>query len=257
MYFKGTVSKVRVHEGQRVKKGEMLAEYRLSSEMVPGLKKRIAGVHIRDMEIQLTDFEKNLANLHRRGAELQQLAAQDLAPAQGLIQVEKEIQIAERQRASLVQKLRLEKDAFRDDLELLRENMGGTLKAVETGEPVRIVAPIAGQIIWIAPEMREDAELPPGTQAFMIGVMEPMLMRAQVHELEAVNISVGDLADVTFDSFPNRVFEAKVSRLSWAPLTPAVEQPTYYSLELSVANPDLDLREGLKGQVTLRKQIGR
>jgi hypothetical protein len=104
--------------------------------------------------------------------------------------------------------------------------------------------------------MREDAELPPGTQAFMIGVMDSMIMRAQVHELEAVKISVGDPADVTLDSFPNRVFEARVSRISWAPLTPAVEQPTYYGLELTVANPDLELREGLKGQVMLHKQNG-
>jgi hypothetical protein len=168
--------------------------------------------------------------------------------------VEREIQVAEKQRALLLQKLRFERDAYREDLEILRDAMGGSLKPIESSEPVRILAPIDGQVIWSAPEFREDAELPPGTQAFMIGVMDPMLMRAQVHELEAVKIAVGDLADVTFDSIPNRVFEARVLRVSWAPLTPAVEQPTYYSLELSVANPDLDLREGLKGQVSLHKQ---
>ncbi len=257
MHFKGTVGKLRVHEGMRVRKGEVLAEYRLSSEMVPGLKKRIAGVLIKDLENELANFDKNLASLQRRKKDLGLLTAQGLAPAEGLRQLEKEIEIAEAQGANLVKKLRLEREVFREDLDLLREYMGGTLRAVESGEPVGIVAPIAGQVIWIAPEMREGAELPPGTQVFTIGVMEPMLMRAQVHELEAVKISVGDLADVTFDSFPNRVFEARVTRVSWAPLTPAVEQPTYYSLELSVANPDQDLREGLKGQVTLRKQIGR
>jgi multidrug resistance efflux pump len=224
--------------------------------MIPGLKKRIAGVHLKDMEVQLADLEKGLNLLHTRRREFRQLAAQDLAPAQSLSQVEREIQIAEKQKLTLEQKFRLETEAFNEDQALLRENLGGTLKGVGTSESVRILAPISGQVIWIAPEMREDAELPPGTQAFMIGVMDSMIMRAQVHELEAVKISVGDPADVTLDSFPNRVFEARVSRISWAPLTPAVEQPTYYGLELTVANPDLELREGLKGQVMLHKQNG-
>ncbi len=257
MHFKGTVTNLHVQEGQRVKKGEVLAEYRLAPEMIPGLKKRIAGVHLKDMEIQLADLEKGLNLLHTRRRELRQLASQDLAPAQSLNQVEREIQIAEKQKLTLEQKFRLEREAFNEDQALLRENLGGTFRGVGTSESVQILAPISGQVIWIAPEMREDAELPPGSHVFTIGVMEPMIMRAQVHELEAVKISVGDPADVTLDSFPDRVFEARVSRISWAPLTPAVEQPTYYGLELSVANPDLELREGLKGQVMLRKQNGR
>jgi hypothetical protein len=58
---------------------------------------------------------------------------------------------------------------------------------------------------------------------------------------------------VSFESFPGKVFEAKVSRLSWSPATPALEQPTYYELELAVSNKDLVLREGMKGEATLRK----
>jgi multidrug resistance efflux pump len=253
MPLKGTVHRLWVRGGQLVKKGEVLASYRVSSDMVPGLKRRIAAVQLKDLEVLLSELDKSLTLLNGRKRELVQLAGKDLAPAQGLKQVDAEIQAAERHRAAVIEKLRIEKEVVRNDLDALREQMGGSLKGVDTQEPVRLVAPITGHVIWINPELREDAELPPGTAAFIVGVMDPMLMRAQVHEMEAVKLSVGDSAEVTFESLPNQIFKAEVSRLAWAPLTPALEQPSYYDLELTLPNPELTLREGMKGQVALQK----
>ncbi len=253
MPLKGTVHRLWVRGGQLVKKGEVLASYRVSSDMVPGLKRRIAAVQVKDLEVLLSELDKSLTLLNGRKRELVQLAGKDLAPAQGLKQVDAEIQAAERHRAAVIEKLRIEKEVVRNDLDALREQMGGSLKGVDTQEPVRLVAPITGHVIWINPELREDAELPPGTAAFIVGVMDPMLMRAQVHEMEAVKLSVGDSAEVTFESLPNQIFKAEVSRLAWAPLTPALEQPSYYDLELTLPNPELTLREGMKGQVALQK----
>lgn len=253
MHLKGTVSQLSVEVGRRVKQGEVLAGYRVSTDMVVGLKRRIAAVQVRDLEVALTELDKDLAALYGKRRELTQLAGQNLAPAEGLKQVEREVQAAEKHRSAIQEKLRIEKEIVRDDMEALREQMGGSLRAVQAGEPVNLIAPIAGHVIWINPDMRVGAELTSGTVAFVIGVMDPMLMKAQVHELEAVKISVGDLVDVTFESWPGRMFQAKVSRLSWSPVTPAVEQPSYYELELTVANPESTLREGLKGQATFRR----
>jgi multidrug resistance efflux pump len=253
MYLKGTVDQLRVQVGQRVKQGDVLATYRMSNDNLVALKRRIAGLPIRDWELALSDVEKNLAVLYAKQRELEQLADHKLAPSQGIQQVEREVQAAEKQRTTIQEKLRIEKDLFQDDLVVLREQMGGSLKAVQTREPVAVSSPVTGHLLWINPEFRTGAELPPGTHAFIIGVMEPMLMRAQVHEMDAVKIEVGDLADVSFESFPGKVFEAKVSRLSWAPMTPALEQPSYYELELTVSNKELVLREGMKGEATLRK----
>jgi hypothetical protein len=89
--------------------------------------------------------------------------------------------------------------------------------------------------------------------------MDPMLIRAQVYELEALQLNLGEAAEVTVESLPGRNFEAQVSRVSWAPVPPPVwvpagqEQPSYYEVELTVPNPDLVLKEGLKGRITLRR----
>ncbi|MCU0573330.1 MAG: efflux RND transporter periplasmic adaptor subunit [Syntrophobacteraceae bacterium] len=252
MPVKGTILRMLVEGGQPVGKGDVLATYRIAGDMLPGLKRRIAAVQVKDLELGLSEIEKNLALLNGRRRELAELVRKDLGPAQGLKQVEAEILAAQRQRAAILEKLRIEREAVRDDLEALREQMGGSLEAVHSNEPVNVVAPISGLVIWMNPEVREGAELTPGAGLFVVGVMDPMLMRAQVHEMEAVNLSVGDMARVTFESLPDQVFEGKVSRLAWAPLTPALDQPTYYELELALPNPKLALREGMKGQVSLR-----
>ncbi len=251
MPLKGTIHRLMVQGGQPVSKGDVLATYRISNEMLPGLKRRVAAVQVKDLELGLSEVEKNLTLLNGKRRELLELVKMDLGPAQALKQVEAEIKAAERQRAALVQKLRIETEAVRDDLDALREQLGGSLEAIASNQPVSLLAPISGQVIWINPEVREDAELPPGAGLFVVGVMDPMLMRAQVHEMEAVHVSVGDKAQVTFESLPERVFEGRISRLAWAPLTPALEQPTYYELELSLPNPGLMLREGMKGHVAL------
>lgn len=257
MPLKGTIHRVLARGGQPVSRGDVLATYGIAGEMLPGLKRRIAAVQVKDLELGLSEIEKNLVLLGGKRRELAELVRKDLGPAQGLKQLEAEIQAAERQRAAVVEKLRIEKEAVRDDIEALRDQMGGSLKALSSNQPVSVVAPISGIVIWINPELREDAELTPGAGLFVVGVMDPMLMRAQVHEMEAVNLSVGDTAQVTFESLPDQVFEGRVSRLAWAPLTPALEQPTYYELELALPNPNLALREGMKGEASLRKPARR
>jgi len=83
-----------------------------------------------------------------------------------------------------------------------------------------------------------------------------MLVRGQAFEIEALQIKVGDQAEVTLDSLPGRKFQAEVSRISWSPIasgTPSIDQPAYYEVELKVPNPDLALKEGLKARIVLHK----
>jgi hypothetical protein len=75
-----------------------------------------------------------------------------------------------------------------------------------------------------------------------------MVIRAQVHEIEAMRIGLGDEADFSLESIPDRTLRAKISRISWTSLTP-MESPSYYEVELEVPNHDYVLREGLRGWI--------
>jgi macrolide-specific efflux system membrane fusion protein len=78
-------------------------------------------------------------------------------------------------------------------------------------------------------------------------------LRAQAFEIEALQVRIGQAAEVTLDALPGRKFQGKVSRISWSAITTGPDQPAYYEIEISVPNPDLDLIEGLKARIVLRK----
>jgi multidrug efflux pump subunit AcrA (membrane-fusion protein) len=251
--FRGFLTAVNVRAGQAVKEGEILAQYRLDSEVIMQLRRRLSPSQISEMGTQLAEIDKSLASLEAKRKELKELSSQKMASAQSLNQVEKEIQLASRNRGAIESRLRLEQQLARDDLGVLKDQLGKSVSANNIPEQVSFVAPIGGYVIAVGSDLREGAEIGPGTPAFVIGVMNPMVIRSQVHEMEAIHISIGDKATVSFDSLPGKTFEGNVSRQSWTPTSPGLEQPSYYEMEVTLPNPDLVLKDGLKGQIVLRR----
>lgn len=249
--FRGIVMAVKVGAGQEVKEGAILAQYRLDPEVIMQLRRRLSPSQISEMGTQLAEIDKSLASLEVKRKELKELSSQKMASSQSLNQVEKEIQLTSRHRGAIESRLRLEQQLARDDLDVLKDQLGKSISANNIPEQVSLVAPIGGYVIAVASEVREGAAISSGTPAFVIGVMDPMVIRSQVHEMEAIHISMGDRATVSFDSLPGKTFEGKVSRQSWTPTSPGLDNPSYYEMEITLANPGLVLKDGLKGQIVL------
>ncbi len=245
--FRGIVSTLKVHPGQQVKEGDVLVLYRLPPDMIQLVRRRLDPPQIRDLQLRIAELDKSIAGINVRLKEMRQLAQENMASPQSVENLELERQVLAKHRASVQERIQSEMKIAKDDMTLLREQLGKDVKSDKVPEEASLLAPISGHVMGIYSELQEGAELGPGTVAVVIGVLDPMLMRTQVHEIEAVQIAFGDEAEVSIESIPNRVFKSTVSRLSWSPLTPGVDQPSYYELELKVPNPDLSLREGLKG----------
>jgi multidrug resistance efflux pump len=110
-----------------------------------------------------------------------------------------------------------------------------------------------GFVIWLHPDVRVGAELKPEVPLFIIGNLDTLIVKAQVHELEAMRLQLGDQAEVQVVSLPGKTFLARVSRVSWSSMTSAPDQPSFFEVEFSVANPDHILKDGLKVQLTVPK----
>ena len=253
MPFKGVVTSVRASAGQKVKAGEVLAAYHLVPDVVMQLRRRLCPPQISELEVRSAEIETKLTALKNRQTELSRLLTQEMAPEESLKQVNREMQVLERQRALLQARIGLERKLVADDLVLVKDLLSEPVSPTHIPETASLVSPIDGYVIGIHPELREGAEIGPVAPAFLIGVMDPMIMRAQIHEMEAFRLSLGDKAEITVESLPGRRFAAQVSRTSWTPLTPALEQPSYYEIELTVPNPDLALKDGLKGEILAPK----
>jgi multidrug efflux pump subunit AcrA (membrane-fusion protein) len=251
--FKGIITSLRAHAGQRVEKGEILATYRLAPEARMAIQQRLAPPQISELEMRQSEMERTLVPLVNKQQELTQLVQKKLAPSQSLAQINKEIALLRKSKATLGESLQQARQQAQQDGEVLSNMLGTASKSGQVPREASLKAPCSGYVIAVNPEMRENAELTPMPSAFHVGVMDPMLLRAQAFEIEALQVKIGQKAEVTLDALPGKKFQATVSRVAWSSVATGPEQPAYYEVELKVANPDLDLKEGLKARVVLRK----
>jgi membrane fusion protein, macrolide-specific efflux system len=251
--FKGVITSVLVRSGERVAPGQALASFRLAPEALLMIQQRLSPPQISDTAVKLAETERNLDVAAAKQQELAKLAVKKLASPQSLEQANHDLQQLTRERTELQTFLRQLRLSAQDDLAVLRSQLGNGVKPGEIPPEGILRAPIGGYIIWIQPELRQGALLEPTPGVFQVGVMNPMLVRAQAFEIEALQIKTGETAEINLESLPGRKFQGQVSRISWSSLTPGLDQPAYYDVELKVANPELELKDGLKAQIIFRK----
>jgi multidrug efflux pump subunit AcrA (membrane-fusion protein) len=237
--------------GQHVKRGEILATYELPLETRMDQKTSLSPTSIKDLEYQISVVDHDLSKLTAKSKELQVMKERNMASQQSVDLTGKEIEAARKHKIALSEQLVLARELLSDRVELARDRFGNTAgvgKAPNTGI---IKAPCDGYVMWQHPALRVGSYINAKTELFQVGTLDPMVIRAQVHEIEAFKIHVGDKATVTFDSIPGKKFTATVSRIPWSPLPATLEQPSYYEIEFTLPNPNLEFREGLKAQLTV------
>ncbi len=251
--FKGVITSVLVRSGELVAPGQALAKFRLAPEAVLLIQQRLSPSQISDTSVKLAETERNLDAADAKQQELAKLTVKKLAAPQSLEQANHDLQQLTRERTELQTSLRQLRLSAQDDLAVLKNQLGNRVKPGEVPPEGILRAPIGGYIIWIQPELREGALLEPTPGVLQVGVMNPMIVRAQAFEIEALQIKTGETAEINLESLPGRKFQGQVSRISWSSLTPGLEQPAYYDVELKVANPEMELKDGLKAQIIFRK----
>ena len=237
--------------GQKVKKDEILATFEIPLETRMTEKRALSLASVKDIEHQVASTNKEIDKLRMKRKELEVMEKQNMATSQALVQNAQEIDVLEKERVALQEKLSSEREQAQQRLELTRERFGPKANFGVLPNEGIIKSPTDGYILWINPDLRKGVKLARDVELFQVGVLDPILIRAQVHEIEALRLKLGDQAKVNFDSMPGKEFLATVSRIPWAPLPTALQQPSYYEIELTLPNADYSLKEGLKAQVTI------
>ena len=250
--FSGTVTSIPAEIGNVVTNRQPLVRYRLHPEDRLQLRRRFASSRARELSLQLAEMERNVTALESRQREVRQLAERDLTPTQTVAQTEADLRILTRRTDALRDRLHREEQMETGERAQIRDLLMEDIDENHVPEEVSLGATLDGTVIWMNPELRAGALLYKDTPALVVGVMDPMVIRAQVYEMEAVRVRPGDRATVSLASLPGRTFDAEVSRISWIPLTSALDQPSYYEIELVAPNPDRVLKEGFRGVATVR-----
>ena len=109
-----------------------------------------------------------------------------------------------------------------------------------------------GFVLSVAETAQSGALITAGTTVAEIGSMNPMQVRVQVFENEAVKLQVGDSATVRVPSLQDREYAGKVLQIAWTPQTLQTDAPSFYNVLLEVPNNDLALKQGFKALVRFK-----
>lgn len=91
--------------------------------------------------------------------------------------------------------------------------------------------------------------LPAQATPVTVGQLDPVLIQVPVYEGDLGRIKEGGHARVEIPSLGDKVFSATITEISWISTNMDVAQPSYYTVELTVPNSQLELKPGFKALV--------
>ena len=98
-----------------------------------------------------------------------------------------------------------------------------------------------------------NAYVQPEMRLYSIADLSTVWINAQVFQQDAGKLKPGDSADITVDTYPARIFHARVEQV-----LPQVDLATRtLRVRLSMPNPTLALKPGMFVNVQLRAPLGR
>jgi multidrug resistance efflux pump len=279
--FTGEITQILVREGQLLNENDQIVEYKLDRqsmnqvhrtlypETVLNLKKtaydrkiqleKLNKVSLPIKKMDLDRHEKELRDL--RELQDREMAALDavklkekqvLATKKEVFEIEETIRQYEADLARVNEDLRFFEEKQKRDIELLEWQTHRSYS--DSDLPLNVAflkAPLAGQVIWMAPEIAVKSEVPAGSHVVTVAPNTGMIVRCKVHELDLVRLRTGDRGTAVFDALPDKKYGCKISRIPWVSRNPSLEVPADYELECELESPDLRLKDGLTCNVKI------
>ncbi len=249
--FNAIVLEVFVKPGQQVQKGAVLMKYSLTEEAQRALdKEMLLGARSEGTKAQILALQSQLSALRAQSNTARQLASAGLGSNQASVRSASEVRLLEERITLLQQTLNKEEGNFKRRLDELAGYYGTPL-VPGSSLPTELVltAPMDGYVLSVAASVQPGAVLARGSAPILVGKMNPMRIQVQVFEGELSRIKVGDKASVTIPSLNDKVFEAQVAQISWTSSDLSVDKASYFTVELTIPNPNLELKPGFKAIV--------
>lgn len=267
-----------VEEGDPVERGQLLAELdgsRLEHAMLEAAARVAAQRAVvarfehgsRPEEIERARAEVAAAEAERHDARLtlqrtEKLARADVASPQKVDDARAADLGAQARLKAARENLRLAVEGPRsEDTEAAQAQLRADENALELAQhrlaDAKLHAPAAGTVLTRI--LEPGAVVLPNTPAYTLALADPVWVRAYVSESDLGRVFPGMKAEITSDSFPDRVHEGWVGFISpTAEFTPKpVETPDLrtslvYRTRIYAKNPDHTLRQGMPVTVRLR-----
>lgn len=252
--FNAVVDEVLVKPGQAVDKGAPLMRYHLQEEAERVLQREVTtGAATEDLKGQVLDLERRLAETAAQRNKARQLAASGLGSAQASNRLEDDVHSLQRRIDLLRTTIQKSEKNFSARLEELSGYFGTTIKEGERlPATLTLTSPIDGYVLSLDGTLNPGSLVGAGITPVRVGKLDPVLIQVPVYEAEISGIKAGDSVEVEIPSLNNRKFAGTVNEISWVSNDMSVSNPSYYSVEITVPNPNLELKPGFKAVVRFK-----
>ena len=247
------VARLMVEIGQQVGSDQPLLTYSYPPEEIQAERRKLSQSDINALESGLSRVSADIGRLNLQLDEFRKRLATGTISEQDIKDKLREIEVARLKQKALQESISLEKEMSRGELELAKAKFGPKASSKHLPPEAYIRSPVKGYVLWTNPDLKAGMILNKKTQLFMVGSMDPLLIRALVHEIKLPKLHVGDAAEVTFESMPGKTFTARISRIAMSADQADVQMPSHFQVELTLPNPGVVLKEGLKGQVRVKE----
>ena len=229
----GRVMGLRVREGDRVKKGDVLAQVEPDvnqAQSLSDVKSAVsqADLRLRDAERELT-AQKSLFDAGLIGSQslrntqsIRDLAADALANAKSRYQIV--------------------------------EDHGIPISGASSTQQARVTSPMSGVVITKGVELGETvtsgvSSFNDGTVMFTVADLKSLIIRVNLNEVDIAKVRVGQPVRVTLDAYPQKTFDGKVRFV--APAAKVVDKIKVFEVEVALDQLDDAFRTGMSANVEI------
>lgn len=249
--FNSVVDEVLVKPGEAVEDGSPLVRYHLQDEAERILQREVTnGAGTEGLKGQVLDLERQLNQTTAERNKARQLVSSGLGSKQALSRLEASVASLQNRIALLQTTIRKNESNFAARLRELSGYFGQPIREGEELPPTLVLtSPIKGYVLSLAAHLDPGNLMSANSAPVQVGQLNPVLIQVPVYEADVNTIKVGDKAQVEIPSLGDRKFTGLVSEISWLSTDMNVANPSYYTVELTVPNPDLVLKPGFKAVV--------
>ena len=253
--YAGAIEDVLVSPGDKVRAGQALARYRLKDETVLNILTYLnLQQTILNTQVEIAKTEQEAVTAREEYEAARRLSAAQMGSAERLNRLKKTLDLLQRQKTLLAQRMEADKKALQAKREIVKRKLGKAVEGTDVPEYGELLTPLAGEVVYVNPSLRTGMLLDALPSAVTVAQTNPMEVRTRVFEADVPELRIGGKAKVRIVSLDNRAYDGVITSIDRSPEDMAVDRPSYYGVRVEIPNDDGKLRAGFKATVDFVKE---
>jgi len=240
-----------VQVGMHVAEDQALVTYEMPLENLMVEKEGLSRAKLNGLEQAMASVRFRLAWLEAHQKDLENMAGQQSVAPSVVRSNTQDIEALLLQRDYLAEEIELATQRYDNAVLIAKSKFGKELDIKKLPREGAIRAPSDGYVLWVNSSLVPGMAFTKQATLLTLGRLDPIIIRASVHEIAVQKLKLGDPATVVFHAWPGETFKTTISKIDYVAQPAMLQQPSFYIIELTLPNPDLRIKEGMRCDVTV------